>query len=164
MADCQDDYCDDDHGTLESHEHAFIVGQFSAKSILKLSDTEDATYVDCDGGNGDGVWQKAEHGALSEVEELKVQIALSGLASSPGELQAESDEDCQRDNLEGQTSYHDVHTSVGRVCIVLCGSQGSSDGLQQQTEEVASHECDGVELGRESRDAFAKDDDEATEA
>lgn len=164
MTYCQDDDCDDNHGTLKSHEHAFVVCQLAAKSIFKFSDTEDATNVDGDGGNGEGVWQKTKHGAFSEVEELEVQIARSSLASSPGKLQAKSDEDRQRDNLEGETSYHDVHTGVGRVGDVLCGSQSSSDGLKQQTEEVASHECDGVKLWREARDFLAEHDDEATKA
>jgi len=146
----QGDRCNDDHRTFQDHERGLVVGQLASKSVLELCDTEDATNVDCDGCNGDGVRENAEHGALSEVEEVEVEVAFSCLACSVNELHAECDEDCQTDDLEGKTGDHNVDTIAGRVVGILCGSQSSSNSLEQETDEVAHHECESVEFRREA--------------
>lgn len=150
MTDSQGDCCDDDHRPFQDHERSLIVGQLSSKSVLELCDTEDATDVDRDGRNGDGVREDAEHGALSEVEEVEIEVALSCLACSVNEIHAKCNEDCQTDDLERKTGHHDVDAIARWVVGILCGSQSSSYSLEQETYEVADHERESVDFRGEA--------------
>lgn len=162
MTDSQGHCCDDDHRTFQDHECSLVVGQLSSKSVLELCDTKDATDVDRDGRNSDNVGEDAEHGALSEVEKVEVEVAFSCLACSVNELHAKRNKDCQTDDLERKTGHHDVDTIARWVVGILCGSQSSSYSLEQETNEVANHEREGVELRGEARDILTIHDNDTT--
>jgi hypothetical protein len=88
------------------------------------------------GCNSDGVREDAEHDALSEVEEVKVQVVSSYSTCSVDKLHAECDGDCQADDSESKISTHDIDTSLGWMFSILRGSQRPSGGLEHKTDAI----------------------------
>ncbi|KAL9008725.1 MAG: hypothetical protein Q9173_006176, partial [Seirophora scorigena] len=72
-------------------------------------------------------------------------------------------EDGQADDLEAEARDHDVDACLLRGLCVGSVGQGATDGLQDEGEDVAADENDGVGAGFEAGDGFAVDEDDARE-
>lgn len=89
--------------------------------------------------------------------------AASLLAHGPGVVGAQGHEDGQADDLEAEAGDHDVNACLLQGPRVGGVGQGAADGLQDEGEEVAADENDGVGAGFEAGDGFAVDKDDARE-
>lgn len=80
------------------------------------------------------------------------------------EVTPDAEEENHGDDLRDETSNHDLDTSVGVSLGVGSGSQVTTNGLEDEREEIAADEDDGVKLGLETRVLSTDCGDDTTEA
>lgn len=67
--------------------------------------------------------------------------------------------------MKGQSGDHDVDARLLGIGAGVGGvGHGAADGLQDEGEDVAADEDDGVGAGFEAGEVFAVDEDDAREA
>lgn len=76
---------------------------------------------------------------------------------------AEGEED-QREDLKAKTGYHDVLAEVAARARVCCGSNGTTESLKDETDEVTPAEDDCVGPWLEKRKMLTVNGDDAGEA
>lgn len=80
------------------------------------------------------------------------------------EVTPDAEEKDHGNDLGDETSNHDLDTNVGVVLCVGRGSQVTTDSLENEREQIAADEDDGVELGLETRVLSANCGDDTSEA
>lgn len=85
-------------------------------------------------------------------------------AEAEGKVDAEQHEKCEGDDLEDETSNHDIDSDLSCVVVVGGGSKAATAALEDEREEVAADEDEGIGPGLDSRGAFSIHDDDAGEA
>ena len=81
-----------------------------------------------------------------------------------GKIAAEDDEYDQADDLEGQTSNHDIDTGVNLVWGIASGCKPSSSSLEYKRKEIRNHENNGVDERPESGKVLPIYGDDASKA
>lgn len=66
--------------------------------------------------------------------------------------------------MEDETGNHDVDTHLSAVCVLCDGGEGAASTLEDERQEVAGNEDEGVGPGLDSRGAFPIHDHDAGEA
>lgn len=70
----------------------------------------------------------------------------------------------ERHDLDGQARNHDIDARLLGAAIVERGGNGTSNGLQDQREEIEADEGDGIDGRAKARNVSAIDDDDAGQA
>lgn len=87
------------------------------------------------------------------------------LPDTSGEISTKNDEDSQRDHLARKSRNHDIDPRLPQRLILVGGiSQGTTNSLQHQTEDVTADEDDSVSPWFEASEMFPVHDDNAREA
>ena len=166
----QAEHRQDDHTTLEDHEGDFVVGETARESLLKFGHTEAGPHKYEDHGGHqtyDRICQSArfESSQMDEMElteeespeaERPAQSRICGVPlvllvpRTPCEVGTQHHEDEQGEDLARQAGDHDVDSGLLGGFGAGGGSQGPSDGLQHQREQVEADEAEGVESRTEA--------------
>lgn len=85
-------------------------------------------------------------------------------AQAEGKVDAEKHEECEGDDLEDETSNHDIDSDLLCVVVVSGSSEAATGALEDEREEVAADEDEGIGPGLDSRGAFSIHDDNTGEA
>ncbi len=107
--------------------------------------------------------EELEQLGLPKGDMGRVQIVLA-LVHSPCKLRRQDDEQGHAGHLQTETSQHDVHAGLEILLGVRSAREGTTGGLEDETEDVASDEGEGVGARPEAGDMLAVDDDDAAEA
>jgi len=93
----------------------------------------------------------------------RVQIVLA-MECSPCKLPSQDDEQGQASHLQTETGQHHVNAGLKIFLVVRSARESTTDGLENETENVASDEGKGIRARPEARDMLAIDDNDAAEA
>ena len=105
-----------------------------------------------------------ENSKTPSTPQLHKTLVLRSISQTPRKLKAEHHIQKQAEDLQCQTSNHDMHTCISSRIVTRRGSDASTNGLQDQRCEIAAYECDCVCARLEARVLGAVDDYEACEA
>ena len=161
----------DDGRALEPVKEAFVLCELAVPAFAQLGDTEDAAGEDENSGEHEGDDEAAEGKGATELVVLRVErvgapVELDVAVGAEGEVAGKRDEDEHDNDLEGETSNHDVGAQLEEVWIVegrACG-HATAGSLKSECYDVAGDEDPWVQLGSDARVALAKGEDDAPDA
>jgi hypothetical protein len=135
--------------TLEDDEGDLVGDELAVVALAQLGDTEGASAEDEDGGDG----QAREEDIDAPAETLEA--AGHGVAD---EVVSKGNDKGKEDNdLEDEAGHGDVDADV--VAVTGLGGHGTTDGLEDEADEVKGDEDPVEELGLEAGQLGAEEDD-----
>lgn len=159
----QRDTRDNDHRALQDHEDQLVVRQLAVEPLLQLDQPVHAPHEDRRRRHRDAGQEQPPHPRAPQRLEPRVQPPLLP-PHLHRELGAQRHERRQRRDLAGEAGDHDVDADVLGVLVVRRRGEAAAGGLQDERDEVAADEEEGVGARADARDVLAVDDDDAAEA
>ena len=154
----------ENHRPLQDHKRHLVVGNGSIETLLQLRHTVYRTDEDEHNSRAERILEPSELLGVPQLDEAYVFGALTRPAQAEYELQPQSHEYEQRDDLEHNTSDHDGPSCLTLGVIIGCGCEPAAGALKDERDEVACHEGNCVGARAEAGDLLTVDDDYAGEA
>ena len=107
MEDCECAYSDDDHNTLESNEVGLLAHELAPPSTCQFRDTVDTSGEDGGECENEAYNEAAELGIVEQPHGICGQL-ISVTVSSDGIFGKEISEEDKADDLEDDTSNHEI--------------------------------------------------------
>jgi hypothetical protein len=138
-----------DNGSLESNEVLLRRYQMSCPSLAQLRHAVHASCENAQCGEDERDQKSLEFEACAELRVGRIQCvffersnAANGLE---GEIYGQQDKKEEGEDLECETSKHDMVTNGGILALVSsCRSHATAHGLKDQAEEITGDEYSGA--------------------
>lgn len=164
--------------SFEDHKRDLIIGQVTAEPAVQFRCTKDRSDEDEESRDAQS-WFTLVRGTLNDnlfadgsltpkkpspfpaaPRRCHTGLGLSLSPEPPQVIDSKRHERRERCNLRCQPRDHDVDSSATEAILVLSGrgSDGPACSLQNETEQIACHEDDGVGFRFDSREALTVDD------
>jgi len=153
----------EDHWSLEDHEENLILRDRTIKTLLQLSNTVDRSDKDEERCSPHGVCEPVELLCSPQLDEANVLVGLWCLAKTPAKFTPQQHECTQSNDLEDDTSDHDVATHVRSIIVIGSCSETTTSALEHQRYKVGGHETNAVCSWSETGDVLAIGHDDAGE-
>lgn len=127
-------YRNNHHSPIKRNEVRLVSNEITIPSLHQLDRTIDTPNIDTD----DGKYHGGKQGDDRAVHGLQETFAHS----AADEVHRADDEDGDREELEDDTSDHDVRASCGVAAdlVGFSGSHAAADGLDDERDYVAGAE------------------------